>query len=49
MKIWRDRIAAVIFSTLVVLSAIAVTWTVRQAYVVHKLQRRCRRHLVPGR
>jgi penicillin-binding protein 1A len=39
VKIWRDRIAAVVFGTLVVLSAIAVTWTVRQAYVVHKLRR----------
>jgi len=39
MKIWRDRIAGLIFATLVIVSAVAVTWTVRQAYVVHKLQR----------
>src|SRR5215210_1887532 len=39
MKVWRDRIAAVIFGTLVVVSAIVVAWTVRQAYVVHKLRR----------
>ncbi|MEO5896521.1 MAG: PBP1A family penicillin-binding protein [Vicinamibacterales bacterium] len=39
MKRWRDRVAAVIFGALVVASAIAVTWTVRQAYVVHKLRR----------
>jgi penicillin-binding protein 1A len=39
MKTWRDRIAAAIFGALVVASAIAVTWTVRQAYVVHKLRR----------
>ena len=35
----RDRIAAVIFGTLVVLTAIAMTWTLRQAWAVHKLQR----------
>jgi penicillin-binding protein 1A len=39
MKVWRDRVAAVLFGTLVVVSAIVVTWTVRQAYVVHKLRR----------
>ncbi|CAN5750237.1 PBP1A family penicillin-binding protein [soil metagenome] len=39
MKRWRDRVAAVVFSALVIASAIAVTWTVRQAYVVHTLRR----------
>ena len=39
MKVWRDRVAAVLFGTLVVVSAIVVTWTARQAYVVHKLRR----------
>jgi 1A family penicillin-binding protein len=35
----RDRIAAVIFGALVVLTAVALTWTVRQAWAVHKLRR----------
>jgi len=36
---WRDRIAAGIFSTLVVLVAVSFTWTLREAWAVHKLQR----------
>jgi penicillin-binding protein 1A len=39
MKRWRDRIAAVIFAFLVVGTAIAVIWTIRQTYVVYKLRR----------
>ncbi len=35
----RDRIAGLVFGVLVVLSAIAFTWTVREAWAVHKLQR----------
>ena len=35
----RDRIAAVIFAALVVLSAVVVTWTLRQAYAVSRLKR----------
>ena len=35
----RDRIAAVIFGALVVLTAIALTWTLREAWAVHKLRR----------
>jgi penicillin-binding protein 1A len=35
----RDRIAAIIFGTLVVLTAITLTWTLRQAWAVHKLRR----------
>ncbi len=35
----RDRIAAVIFGTLVVFTAIALTWTLRQAWAVYKLRR----------
>jgi penicillin-binding protein 1A len=35
----RDRIAAVIFGTLVVLTAISLTWTLREAWAVHKLRR----------
>ena len=35
----RDRIAAVIFGVLVVLSAITITWTFRQAYAVSRLKR----------
>ena len=35
----RDRIAAVIFGALVVLTAISLTWTLRQAWAVHKLRR----------
>ncbi len=35
----RDRIAAVVFLALVILSAIAVTWTLRQAYAVSRLKR----------
>jgi len=35
----RDRVAAVIFGGLVVLSAIALTWTIRQAYAVSRLDR----------
>jgi 1A family penicillin-binding protein len=35
----RDRIAAGVFAVLIVLSAIAVTWTLRQAYAVFRLKR----------
>ncbi len=35
----RDRIAAVIFGALVVLTAVALAWTLRQAWAVHKLRR----------
>ncbi len=35
----RDRIAGVIFAILVVVSAIALTWTFRQAYAVTRLKR----------
>lgn len=35
----RDRIAGVVFAVLVVLSAIAVTWTLRQAHTVSRLKR----------
>jgi 1A family penicillin-binding protein len=43
VRVWsrtvRDRIAAVVFGTLVVLTAIGVTWTLRQAYAVYRLTR----------
>src|SRR5688572_22458629 len=35
----RDRIAAVVFGALVVLSAITLTWTVRHSYTVYRLKR----------
>ena len=35
----RDRIAAVIFGSLVILTALTLTWTLRQAWAVHKLRR----------
>jgi 1A family penicillin-binding protein len=35
----RDRIAAVIFATLVVVTAIGVTWLCRQAWAVYQLRR----------
>ena len=35
----RDRIAAVVFAALVVSSAIAITWTLRQAHSVYRLKR----------
>ncbi|MBK5297286.1 MAG: hypothetical protein JJE40_09015 [Vicinamibacteria bacterium] len=35
----RDRIAAVIFGTLVVLTALALTWALREAWAVYKLRR----------
>ena len=35
----RDRIAAGVFSTLVVLTAISFAWTLRQAWAVYKLRR----------
>ena len=35
----RDRIAAVVFVALVIISAIAVTWTLRQSYAVSRLKR----------
>ena len=35
----RDRIAAVIFAALVILAAVSLAWTLRQAWAVHKLRR----------
>jgi 1A family penicillin-binding protein len=35
----RDRIAAAIFGLLVIVTAVTLTWTLRQAWAVHKLQR----------
>ena len=35
----RDRVAAIVFGALVVLTAITLTWTLRQAWAVHKLRR----------
>lgn len=35
----RDRIAAGIFGVLVVVTAVTLTWTLRQAWAVHKLRR----------
>ena len=35
----RDRIAGAVFATLVVVSAIVMTWTFRQAYAVYRLKR----------
>ena len=35
----RDRIAAIVFGALVVLTAVTLTWTLRQAWAVHKLGR----------
>jgi len=35
----RDRIAAVIFGALVVFTAVALTWTLKQAWAVYKLRR----------
>ena len=35
----RDRIAAAVFGTLVVLTAVTLTWTLREAWAVHKLRR----------
>jgi 1A family penicillin-binding protein len=35
----RDRVAAIVFGALIVFSAIAVTWTLRQAYAVSRLKR----------
>ncbi len=35
----RDRVAAIIFGILVVIVAVSFTWTLRQAWAVHKLQR----------
>ena len=43
MRFWnrtiRDRVAAVVFGTLVVVTAVGVTWTLRQAYAVYRLTR----------
>jgi penicillin-binding protein 1A len=39
MKRWQDRIFAAIFAVLVAASAIGVTWTLRQTYLVYKLRR----------
>lgn len=36
---FRDRVAAVIFGTLVVLTAFSLSWTLREAWAVHKLRR----------
>jgi penicillin-binding protein 1A len=36
---WRDRIAAIVFATMVVFAAFAVTWLLRQGYAVHRLTR----------
>ena len=38
-RIWRDRIAAVIFGTLVVVTAVGTTWLFRQAWSVYQLRR----------
>jgi penicillin-binding protein 1A len=38
-RLLRDRLAAGIYVTLIVLSAIAVTWVMRQGYAVHRLTR----------
>ncbi|HXW08351.1 MAG TPA: PBP1A family penicillin-binding protein [Vicinamibacterales bacterium] len=35
----RDRVAAVIFGALVVLTAVSLTWLLRQGYAVHRLTR----------
>ena len=35
----RDRIAAAVFGVLVVLTAVTLTWTLREAWAVHKLRR----------
>jgi 1A family penicillin-binding protein len=35
----RDRIAAVIFAALIVMTALGVTWLLRQGYAVHRLTR----------
>ncbi|MDQ3349527.1 MAG: transglycosylase domain-containing protein, partial [Acidobacteriota bacterium] len=35
----RDRIAAIVFGVLVVATAVTFTWTLRQAWAVHKLHR----------
>lgn len=39
MRRLRNRIAAAIFVTLVIASAVGVTWLLRQTYVVYKLRR----------
>ena len=39
MKKWQDRIFAAIFAALVVFTAIGITWTLRQTYLVYKLRR----------
>ena len=39
MKIWRHRLLAAIFVSLVVFSAVGITWLLRQTYVVYKLRR----------
>ena len=38
-RLTRDRVAAVIFGTLVVLTTISFAWTLRQAWAVYKLRR----------
>ena len=39
MKVWRHRILAAIFLSLVVFSTVGVTWVMRQTYLVFKLRR----------
>ncbi len=39
MRKWRDRGFAVVFAALVGITAVAVTWTIRQTYLVYKLRR----------
>jgi penicillin-binding protein 1A len=36
---WRDRIAAIVFAALVVLTAVGLTWLFRQGYAVYRLTR----------
>ena len=36
---WRDRVFGAIFVALIVVTAIGVTWTMRQTYLVYKLRR----------
>ena len=36
---WRDRIAAIIFGALIVVTVVSVTWLLRQSYAVYRLTR----------
>jgi penicillin-binding protein 1A len=36
---WRDRIAAAVFGTLIVVTAVSLTWVFRQAWSVYQLRR----------